>query len=157
MIKWWAPRQQFVQQNPQRIDVASRVDIQLVQFRLLRAHVLGRSNYIPKPRIHRLFGQSLPRRLGHAEVDDFWHGLAIVERHQHIRRFQIAMNDPLLMGVLHRLADLHEQLQPIPRRQAMLVAIPGDRHPLHQLHHKIRPADIRHSSVKDFRDIRMVH
>ena len=37
------------------------------------------------------------------------------------------MDDPLLMRVLDRLADRHEQLQPLARRQLVLVAVLGDR------------------------------
>jgi hypothetical protein len=33
------------------------------------------------------------------------------------------VNDPLLMGVLDRLADRHEQFQPLPRREVVVVTI----------------------------------
>ena len=59
-----------------------------------------------KLREQRLFGQSLIGRLGDAEVDDLGNGLAVVQRHQHVGRFEIAMNDSLLMRVLHRLANV---------------------------------------------------
>jgi hypothetical protein len=36
-----------------------------------------------------------------------------LQRDQHIARFQVAVNDPLLVGVLHCLADGDEQLQPL--------------------------------------------
>ena len=32
---------------------------------------------------------------------------------QHVGRLEVAMDDALLMGVLHGLADLNEQLQPL--------------------------------------------
>ena len=62
---------------------------------------------------HRLLGQALVDRLGDAEVDDLGHGLAVVERDQHVRRLDVAVDDPLLVGVLDRLADRDEELQPL--------------------------------------------
>ena len=67
-------------------------------------------------------------------------GVAVVQRDQDVGRLEVAVDDALLMGVLHRLADRHEQLQPLPRRQVVLVAELGDRHALDQLHHEVRPA-----------------
>ena len=60
-----------------------------------------------------LLGQLLADRLGHAEVDDLGHRLAVVQRHQHVGRLDVAVDDPLLVGVLHGLADRDEQLQPL--------------------------------------------
>ena len=52
-------------------------------------------------------------RLGHAEVDHLGHRLAVVERDQHVGRLDVAVDDALLVGVLDRLADRDEQLQPL--------------------------------------------
>ena len=41
--------EQFVEQHAQRIDVAARVDVQLVELGLLGAHVLGVPTIWPKP------------------------------------------------------------------------------------------------------------
>ena len=51
----------------------------------------------------------------------FGTGLAVLDRHQHVRRLQVAVDDSLLVRVLHALADLHEQLQPFPGAQSMLA------------------------------------
>ena len=67
----------------------------------------------PKLGEQRLLGQLLAGRLGHAEVDHLGDRLAVVQRDQHVRRLEVAVDDPLLMGVLHRLADRDEQLQPL--------------------------------------------
>ena len=63
----------------------------------------------------RPLGQPLVGRLGDAEVDHLGHRLAVVERHQDVRRLDVAVDDPLLVGVLDRLADRDEQLQPLAR------------------------------------------
>ena len=56
-------------------------------------------------------------RLGHAEVDHLGHRLAVVERDQDVGRLDVAVDDALLVGVLDRLADRDEQLQPLARRE----------------------------------------
>ena len=63
----------------------------------------------------------------------------------------------LLVGVLHRLADRHEQLQPLARRQAVVVAVLRDRHALDQLHDEEGPAVLRRPGVEDPGDVGMVH
>jgi hypothetical protein len=49
---------------------------------------------------------------GDAEVDHLGHRLAIMRGDQHVRRLDVAVDDPLLMGVLDRLADGDEDIQP---------------------------------------------
>ena len=66
-----------------------------------------------------LLGQLLARvALATPKSITFGTGVAVVQRDQDVRRLEVAVDDPLLMGVLHRLADLDEQLQPLPRRRA---------------------------------------
>ena len=43
------------------------------------------------------------------------------------------------------------------RRQAVLVAVVGDRHALDQLHHEVRPAASRRAGVEDLGDVGVVH
>src|SRR5215813_13576412 len=50
----------------------------------------------------------------------------VVSWHQHVGGLEVAVDDALLVGVLHRLADGQKQLQPPARRQAVLVAVVGD-------------------------------
>ena len=52
-------------------------------------------------------------RLGQSEVDDARHRLAIHLNHQNVCRLQIAMDDGLLVRVLHAFAGLNEELKPI--------------------------------------------
>ena len=80
---------------------------------LLRAHVLRRADQLAVLGEERLLGQPLLGRLGDAEVDDLGHRLAVVQRDQDVGRLEVAVDDPLLVGVLDGLADLDEQLQPL--------------------------------------------
>src|SRR6516162_875525 len=75
-------------------------------------------------------GRVGPGRLGHAEVDDLGHRLAVVQANQDVGGLEVAVDDALLVRVLHRLADRHEEPQPLPGREVVLVAVAGDRHPL---------------------------
>ena len=72
-------------------------------------------------RVNRRVGQPALRGLGNAEVDDLRHGHAVVQRDEDVRRLEIAMDDPFLMRVLHRLADLDEKIQTLRRRVALKV------------------------------------
>ena len=63
----------------------------------------------------RLVGELLAGRLGDAEVDHLRHRPAVVQRDQHVRRLEVAVDDPFLVRVLDRVADLDEQLEPLAR------------------------------------------
>ena len=51
----------------------------------------------------------------------FTTGVAVVQRHQHVGRLEVAVDDPLLVRVLHRLADLR-RTAPAAARGVRLVA-----------------------------------
>ena len=84
-------------------------------------------------------------------------GPAVHLRHQHVARLEVAMDDPLLVGVLDGLADRHEQLQPGCHRHPCLVAILGDRHALHQLHDEEGLVGRRDAAVVDAGDVGVIH
>ena len=67
------------------------------------------------------------------------------------------MDDPFLMSVLHGLADGDGQLESLASRQPAIVAEPGDRDALDQLHDEIGSAVIGGSGVEDLGDIGVVH
>jgi len=54
------------------------------------------------------------------------------------------MDDALLVGMLHGVADLDEQSQPLLGAQTIPIAIAvfGDRNPLDKFHDKVRPAGV---------------
>ncbi len=111
--EWRRAGQKLIQQHAQRVDVAPRVDILVVQLGLLGRHVLQRAHHRPETRVHRALGEPLAGRLGHAEIDDLGDRPAVIGRDQDVRRLDVAVDDPLLVGVLDRLADRQEQLQPL--------------------------------------------
>ncbi len=67
------------------------------------------------------------------------------------------MDDPPLVRVLHRQADVDEQLHARAWFEALLIAIVGDGDALDQLHDEERPAAGRRATVQHAGDVRMVH
>jgi hypothetical protein len=105
----------------------------------------------------RPLGQPLRRRLGDAEVDHLDHRRSAVPRHQDVRRLDVAVDDPLVVGVLDGLADVEEQSQPGLGRQAVLVAELDDRPPLDQFHDEVGPPGVGGPGVEDPGDVGVVH
>src|SRR5262249_16423254 len=76
----------------------------------------------PRPRGRRPLQDLAPDRLGHPEVDPPGHRPAVDQRDEDVGGLEVSVDDPLLVGVLHRLADRHEQLQPRADAEPGLVA-----------------------------------
>ena len=150
-------RQELVQQDPHRENVAPRVDVQAAHLRLLGAHVRRRADHLAVGGKERLFRQLLRGRLGHAEVDHLHNGQAVVQRDHHIGGFDVAVNDALVVRVLDGVTDIDEQFEPLRGRQTVLVAEFGDGHAFDQFHHEIGPAGVRRPRVEHLGDVRMVH
>ncbi len=149
--------QQLVEHHAERVHVGPRVHVLSGHLRLFRTHVLGRADQHAHLGEQGLLGQPVLDRLGHTEVDDLGRRLAVLIRHQHVGRLQVAVDDRLLVGVLNAVADLLEQLQTLLRGQAVAVAVLGDRHALHVLHGEVGPAALGRPGVEHLGHARMVH
>jgi hypothetical protein len=99
----------------------------------------------------------LAHRLGYPEVDHLGHRAPVVLGHQDVGRLQVPVDDPLLVGVLNRLAHLDEQPEPVADTQAAPIAVVGDRDTADQLHDEVWMTLVGHSGVKHFGDVRVVH
>ena len=85
-----------------------------VQLGLLGAHVLRACRRPSRRRCGTCSSVSgWPDRLGDAEVDDLRHRPAVLDADQDVRRLEVAVDDALLVGVLHGAAHRHEQFQPL--------------------------------------------
>ena len=73
-----------------------------------------------------------------------------------IGRLQIAMDDALLVSVLHALADLNEQLEPLHNRQFVAVGVGVERLTSDVLHREVGPALIGRTRVEDPGNRRMI-
>ena len=147
--------EQFVEQHAEGVDVAARVDVQRGQLRLLGRHVERRADHLLELRIDRLLDEPPLRRLRHAEINHLRHRLPVVDRHEDVRRLEIAMDDSFLMRVLHRLADGDEQLDALLRGELLLIAVVRDLHPAHQFHDEGRPPILRRARIEHLRDVQL--
>src|SRR5262249_13125951 len=139
-----------------RVNVTARVDVHIVQLGLFRRHIFQSPNEHADFRVDASFGQLWPNRFGHAEVNHLRYGLAVIKSDQDVGRLQVAMNDSLLMSVLHAVTDRYKQFESLSGRQPGLVTILGDRDALNQLHDEIGPS-IDDTGVEDLGYVGMVH
>jgi len=150
------PGQQFVQDHAQRIDISSRVNALGGRFGLLGTHVLRRPDKLALLGIQGPLRQGLGQGLGNAKVDDLGDRPVLRERHQDVRGLEVPMDDPLVMRVLHRVADLQEQIQPLLDGQLVPIAVLGDGYARHEFHDEIGPAPLGSPGVMDAGDVRMI-
>ena len=156
-VKWRRTRQQFVQQDSQRINVAARVDIQRVHLRLLRTHVQRCADHLCETCVERLLGQFLMDGLGDPKIYHFHDGLVVVQRNQHIGRLDVAVDDSFVMRVLNGLADIDEQFQSLRCGQPIIVTEFGDRDAPHQFHHEVRSSRFRGPAIVHLGNVGMIH
>ncbi len=76
--------------------------------------------------------------------------------YENIRRFDIAMNDSFLMGVMHPFADISKQPEPLLNIESILITVSSDGHALDVFHYEVRPASLCCSGVKYMGNIRMI-
>jgi hypothetical protein len=107
--------------------------------------------------MQRVLGQRLVHGFGQPKVDHFRHRLAVVQTNEHIRRFQVAMDDSLLMRVLHSLADRDKQLQSFLQRESRLVAVLRQWHAFDVFHGEEGAPLFRDTPIEDFGDVGMIH
>ena len=125
---------------------------------LFRAHVGRGADHLFEAREQGLVGELRIGSLGDAEVDDLRHWLrAVLYGDEDVAGFEVAVDDAFLMGVLHRAADLDEQVEPLPGAEVFLVAVGGDRDATHQFHDEEWPALAALATIDDAGDVRVVH
>ena len=66
------------------------------------------------------------------------------------------MDDQVLVGVLHRAADLAEELDPVPQREPVRLAPAVDGLPLDELHGEVGLPVVAHAAVEQGRDVAMI-
>ena len=131
-------RHDFVKQHPQRIHVRDRRHRQA-------AKLFGTGVVRCERTWHEAGGrfagvQRALEQLRDAKVEHFWHA---VLPDQDVRGLQIAVDDPMLMRVLHGAAQHPEEAEPIGQRQCALVAMAGYRRALDVFHRQVaRPSGV---------------
>ena len=94
---------------------------------------------------------------GDAEVDHLGQRHAVVGGDKHVRGLEVTVDDALLVRVLHRLANLDEQVEPLPGGELVPLAVVGDLDPAHQFHHEVGPAQVGRAGIQHLGDVRMIH
>src|SRR5439155_10117896 len=97
---------------------------------------LGRANQRAELGVERALGQRMRRRFRDAEIDDLRDRMIVANGHENVRRLQIAMDDALLVRVLHAVAHVEKQIDTLARVQAMAIAIRRNRLAADILHRK---------------------
>ena len=80
-----------------------------------------------------------------------------MERNENIGGFDVSVNNPLLVGVLHCLANGNKQIKSVLCTELHPVAVFGDWHSAYQFHYQIRQLSVRRSSVEDTCNVGMIH
>ena len=156
-VEGWRADDDLVEQRAERIDVGPCVDVLPAQFRLLGTHVLGRADQLPQFCHHSPICRLPVDRLGHTEVDDLGHRSVALGGDQDVGRFDVTMDDRLLVRVADAVADLQEQPQSLVDPQTLPVAITGDPLAVHVLHGEIGTPVFGGSDIEDAGDVRVVH
>src|SRR5262245_14021567 len=143
-------REEFVQDDPQRVHVSQRREA--LAFQLLRAGVLGGHREQPRDGF-KLIVCCRSNNLRDSEIEQLHRSLG---GHQDVARLQVTMNDEPLMGILNRAADTSEQLEALAYGESMLVAPPMNGLAVDELHDKIRKAVFGLAAVYEPRDVGMI-
>ena len=143
-------REQAVQQQPQAIDVGSGRDI--VSQHLFRGAVCGRHDdrAFPGQAIRRCaFGVAQFRNTKIQQLGRTVFG------HQDVGRFDVTVNDQVLVRIVNSGTNCLEQSQPFINRQSVQIAIGVYAHPVDVLHDEVGNAVAGCAAVVKARDIGM--
>ena len=152
-----APISNSYKSTPSEYTSERLIDVSGHRVGLLRAGVLRRPDDLAELREQRVLYGPLVGGLRDAEIDHLGNRRAVLFRHQHIRRLQVAVDHTLLVRMLDRTADREEQRQPLPGGHPLAIAILGDGCALDVLHHEVRAPFGGRAGVEDLGDVRVVH
>ena len=150
----WQPLcQQLEQYHAQRINIRAAVEPARVGRKLFGAHVVECAQQLTGPGLARSRQNVGRRDVGNAEIEDF--GLARF-LDQDVARLQVAMNDGLIVSVLHRVAHLGQKLEARPSVEASTAGILIQGHPADHFHGDEWPAVVTHARFIDLGDTEML-
>jgi hypothetical protein len=150
-VIWQSPGQQFIEDHTQRVDIATRIQLQRIRQYLLGTHVRQRPHELAQIGL----AGRLPIAVGHPRHTKIQNLRLAGLIYQDVARLEIAVNQAPLMRMLHGFADLDHQLQPLPGTQTMLFGIVPQGAPVDELHGEVRlrpEAGIRRARLMDLRD-----
>ena len=138
--------------DAQGVDVGAAVEGGRVAGHLLGAHVGERPDHLAD------FGAGGRVQVrvggpGHAEVEDF--GLARFV-HQDVGRLEVAVDDAVLVRVLHSVADAGREVEAGGRIEVAAAGVGVERYAVDELHGEVGAAVVGHAGGVDLRDARVV-
>ena len=145
-----APGQQLEQQDAEPIDVFGQR--RTPRPGPVRRGVLGAPVGRPACSAPASSGEIWIEEPGDAEVEEPGAAVGLDEA---VGRLEIAVNDQLRVGELHRPRHLHEQPEPGREIKPAGVAVAGDRDPVHVLQHEVGTAIVQTAGVEDRGDGRV--
>ncbi len=151
------PGEQLVEDDPEGVDIAPRIDGALGPSGLFRAHVVGGTDPLPFCGEQRLLVRAESDRLGDAEIDDLRYLLPVFDRHQDVAGLQVAVDDPFLVRMLNPAADGDEQLQPFFQAERMGVAVAAERRTFDVFHRDVGAARTALAGIEHPGDVRVAH
>src|SRR5262249_23112874 len=117
---------------------------------LLRARILRRHRAELRARDRRLDRVTRGcQQLRNAEVEE---SRLAIRRHQNVPRLDVAMDDQVLMRVVHRAADGAEETKARADPELVPIAVGGDRHAVDVLHDEKWKLAVRDAAVEKLRD-----
>jgi hypothetical protein len=144
--------QQNIQHHSQRVDIAGSGD--RCAFHLFRAGISRSQDSKKGQRGLTLSDISASfQNLGDAEVKQLWDTLC---GHQNVAGFYVAVDEQVLMRVLHGRTNLNEEFQPLGNRKLVGVAIFVDRQAFDQVHHKVGHTILRRAAIEQPSDVWMI-
>ena len=144
--------EQLVQQHAERVDVRGRGD--RAAEHLFGRRVLRRQDSFLQPRHRQGVRQALRRQqLRDAEIEQLRRAFG---RDEDIRRLDVPVHHQIAMRILHRRADLNEQLEALANEQGAAVAIRVDGFAIDVFHHEIGRSVLEIAAVDQSRDRRMI-
>lgn len=149
-------REQLVEQRAERVDVGAGVEVEAHRG-LLGAHGLGRADELAEAGEARAPLALRVDRPGDTEIDHLRYRTSVDGRDQDVRGLEVAVDDPLLMRMVDRAADRHEELDSARDRQAVAIAVLGDRRSVDQLHREVGAAVGSDARVEDLGDRSVLH
>ena len=113
--------QQFIEHDAQRIDVSPGIYV-ILALDLFGADIFQRTEEALVLGVDRLLGQRQVGGLGDAEIDDLHGCLVAFLRHKDILRFQIPVDDALLVGMANRQTNVVKQFDTGVQAQFLWVS-----------------------------------
>ena len=146
-LEWRPAREQLVQDRAEAIDVRGRADV-AAALRLLGRHITGRAEDGASAGAFPIAVEPL----GQAEVGDVRFILAV---EQNVRRLQVAMDDPMPVGMMDGPGDAAPIDRRVPAGDRPARQLAGQADPLDELHREeVLPIDL--ADLEDRDDVRVL-